>query len=157
MLPVLLSFVIIGTGYSSDIDDVTKVQSCHLRELELCTVGALSIVQSPTGLPVTELEIKRQCGLFNESAACFESYVDLCITDNGLMKHFLEMFAVDLIKLKSEFCDVSSEWHKNYTEHAKCLRSVQRKYQQECTQDFQVGFEGIHKVTLGQRMATGCW
>lgn len=154
---VLLSFAIIGTAYSLDTDGLGKAQSCHMREIELCAVGALSLVQSPTGLPVTEPEIKRQCGYLNETTACFESYIDLCFNENGMLKPLVDMFAGDLITLKNEFCDVNSEFHKNYTKHAKCFRSIQTKHQQECMQDFQVGFEGIHKVSIGQRLSTTCW
>lgn len=129
--------------------------SCHLRELELCSVGLFSIFQNPNGLPSSETDLKRQCEYFNESGQCFDDYAQTCLTSSQLP--MLSMFTADLVDLGRQFCSQSSELRRNYTKHVACLREVQRKHQRPCLTDLQVGFEAIHKINHSLRLATSCW
>lgn len=123
--------------------------------MELCVIGAVSILQNPNGIPVTETEIDRHCELMKESCDCFNSYSDRCLTN--LQASTVRFITKDIFKLEKEFCNNGTELRENYLKHANCLRDVQKKYQKTCLKDFQVGFEGIHKVDRMMRLPTACW
>lgn len=136
-------------------NDLDGPESCHLRELELCSMGILSIIQNPNGLPMKESEFKRQCEYFNESIQCFEKYSNHCMTKHQAA--LIDVFTRNPIKLAREFCQVESEFRMNYTKHIECFREIQNKYQRPCLTDFQAGFEGIHKMNASFRLTTACW
>lgn len=151
----VLLIVIITTIFSIEPNESSEVESCHLRELELCVIGAVSMIQNPNGIPVTETEIIRQCELMKESCDCFTAYADHCLTKSqASMARFVLR---DLFKLEKEFCNNGSELRENYLKHANCLKDVQKKYQKACLKDFQVGFEGIHKVDRTMHLPIACW
>lgn len=129
--------------------------SCHLRELEICLVGVGSLLQNPNGLPANEADMKRQCEFLNESSDCFENYAQRCLTN--VQSSVASLVSSPLFELKRDFCQQGSEFRTNYLKNANCLRDVQQKYQTQCATDFQVGFEGIHKMNHSMRLATACW
>lgn len=132
-----------------------SIESCHLRELELCAVGAAAMFQNPNGVPISQTELKRQCEYLNESIDCFEDYADNCLTK--LQGSMLSLFGHDIGTIQREFCDESTQLRQNYTKLAPCLRNIQRKYQFECVSDLQAGFESIHKLNISTRLSTLCW
>lgn len=111
--------------------------------------------QNPNGIPVSQIELKRQCEYLNESMDCFEEYSDNCLTK--LQGSLFNLFAHDIDSTQKEFCDENSQLRRNYTKLAPCFRNVQRKHQFECINDLQAGFESIHKLSIGNRMSTLCW
>lgn len=129
-------------------------ESCHLRELELCTVGAASMFQNPNGIPLSQKEIKRQCEYLSESTDCYQDYTNLCMTK--IQSGIFQMFGRDIKLLQEDFCDDKSDLRKNYTKFGPCLREIQQKYQRVCISDLQAGFEGIHKVNTTSRLPTTC-
>lgn len=151
-LVLVFTFVVI---VSTEPLKSSEIESCHLRELELCVVGAVSILQNPNGIPTTEIEINRHCELIMESSDCFHSYADRCLTK--LQDSLANFVFKDLFKLEKDFCTNGTELRQDYLKHASCLREVQKKYQKVCLKDFQVGFERIHKLDRGLRLSTACW
>lgn len=157
-VPLLLFLPIVGLAFTSLAPAAglgPSSDSCHLRELEICAIGGLSILQNPNGLPVREVELKRQCEFFNESVQCFEDFKGRCL--HQLQVSVLDLFTSQLNGLAEQFCEPQSELRKNYTRHVACLRNIQRKFQRRCATDLQVGFEAIHKTSADLRLATACW
>lgn len=132
-----------------------ELESCHLREIELCSMGLMSMFQNPNGLPVRGAELKRQCEYFNESMECLRKFSENCLTDSQL--GLVDLFTRNPSQTVGEFCETGSELRTNYTKHIACFREIQRKHQRPCLTDFQAGFEGIHKVNASLMLATACW
>uniref|UniRef100_A0A6G1SDH8 Uncharacterized protein n=1 Tax=Aceria tosichella TaxID=561515 RepID=A0A6G1SDH8_9ACAR len=128
--------------------------SCHLRELELCAMGVMSIFQNPNGLPMSQIDMTRQCEYLNESVQCFDDYSHRCLSAN--QARIANMFTGNVIQLARDFCRDDSELRRNYTKHVSCFREVQRDHQRHCMTDFQVGFEGIHKMATAKRLPLAC-
>lgn len=150
-----LNFQVDSLGANNNKDDGEAPESCHLRELELCSMGLVSIFQNPNGLPQTSGELKRQCEFFNESIRCHHRYSNHCLSSDQY--EFMHLFAKNAFYVVEEFCSDNSELRANYTNHVECLREIQRKHQKNCLTDFQVGFEALHKLTAGDRLTTACW
>jgi hypothetical protein len=131
------------------------IESCHLRELELCTMGVMAIFQNPNGLPMSKTEMDRQCEYLRESLQCFDDYNQNCLSTNQFKT--VEMFTGSAIQLARDFCQDDSDLRRNYTKYVSCFREVQRNHQRHCMTDFQVGFEGIHKLGHSKRLALACW
>ena len=138
----------------ADLDE-DSMRSCHWREFDLCSIGAFSLFQNPNGLAQSELELRRQCELLNESVRCFNQYANKCLTE--MQSKLFRWFGASGSRLVGDFCSAQSELRRNYTKHVQCLRLVQRDFQRPCMTDFQVGLESIHRANLSTRLITGCW
>lgn len=140
---------------SSFVAGRPEISSCHLREVELCLVGAGSLFQNPNGLPIGGKEMMRQCELLNEAVDCYEDYKQLCLSETqGSLADWL---AGDLFLVERELCSNGTELNTKYLKHAPCLRQAQKKLQRLCMLDLQAGFEGIHKVEPSLRLPSACW
>ena len=153
----MIVFIVSLYSQSSLLSGLTLAPeaTCHLRELELCAIGAASLFQNPKGLPVSDREFKRQCEQFRESAQCFEEYNDRCLTDTQHL--MVDLFAGDVFNIERDLCTNGTELNRDYLKHAECLRDVQKKYQRTCVSDLVVGFESIHKVNRTIKLPIACW
>lgn len=152
---LFLQVVIGGAPAAGEIERKGGVASCHLRELELCMLGTISMFQNPNGIPIASAEFNRQCEYLQESCECFQDYRDNCMTK--LQAGLLEPFVRDLGEFEDEFCTNGTKTNSIYMKHAACLRGVQKKFQRSCVADMQVGFESIHKIAHNMRLPTACW
>lgn len=128
---------------------------CHMRELELCSIGTASIFQNPNGLPANGAELKRQCEFLEESADCFDDYAERCLT--GQQSMLVSFLKASPVELSRAFCTNGSYVNVKYLKHVTCYREIQTKHQRECLLDLQVGLEGIHKLEHSLRLPTACW
>lgn len=156
---VVLVFLILAVSASDKGGEIERkggVASCHLRELELCSLGTVSMFQNPNGIPVAPgAEFNRQCEYLQESSECFQDYRDNCMTK--MAANLVQPIMRDLGKFEDEFCTNGTQIYATYMKHASCFRDVQKKHQRPCFADLQVGFEAIHKIQPETRMPTACW
>lgn len=147
VLVAALAFVLVSGSLGLD--------SCHLRELDICVIGIASILQNPNGLPVDQAQIERQCEYMRETADCFGQYASKCMTER--QASLLAMFSGQFMRIQDEMCRNETSIRRDYIKKATCLRDVQRKHQRACASDLQAGFAWIHKVNRSTKLSTACW
>lgn len=147
-LVVLISSLLLTTSSSGS-------DMCHLRELDICIVGAASLLQNPNGLPISQAEIERQCEYMQESTDCFSNYASKCMTERQGM--LLAWFSSDFMQVQKDMCSNETAIRQDYVKKATCLREVQRKHQRACASDLQAGFASLHKLNRTTRWPTSCW
>lgn len=131
--------------------------SCHMRELSLCTISALSMFQNPNGLPVKQAEIERQCDMFEEATSCYADYGDRCMT--GRQASLISLLLVGpAMELEKYFCDSASNFRASYVRAASCFRELQKKKQNTCLRQLQAGLERMAaKANHSSLLSFGCW
>lgn len=157
-IPFLLFYIesqVLTTLANSRPASNTISDSCHLRELELCFVGAGAIFQNPNGIPIAKPEIDRLCEIYEESSNCFSSYSERCLTDPQY--ELARFYTGGIFDLQREFCQPESTFRADYMKHASCLKQFQKLHQVECVSQFQVAFEPIHKMEITKRLNLTCW
>lgn len=126
-----------------------------MREIDLCSTLALSILQNPRGLPVADADIDQQCVLLKEAVECTDNYTNRCL--DATARGFADMFFVHARDTRSEFCTKGSVLRETYKKHAPCLNGARKHFLSVCLTDLQVAFEGIHKAMAFSQLTLGCW
>ncbi|XP_003740004.1 uncharacterized protein LOC100897433 [Galendromus occidentalis] len=132
---------------------LTAAQSCHLRELDLCSATLLLFNQNPSGVATTDNELDKQCGFLGEAQQCFKNFTNRCATP--LQRELMSFATEGSNELLKEFCERGSKIRVDYLKHAPCLGQTQPD-QKKCLNDVQVGLERITAAKYTQRIPTAC-
>lgn len=143
VLAVVASVVIVGAS----------AQSCHLRELDLCSATLLLFNQNPSGVATTDNELDKQCGFLKEAQGCFSNFTSRCTTP--LQRELLAFGTEGSNELFKEFCTKGTKIRLEYLKHAPCLGQTQPD-QKRCLNDVQTGLEKISEAKFNDRISTGC-
>lgn len=68
---------------------LTAAQSCHLRELDLCSATLLLFNQNPSGVATTDNELDKQCGFLGEAQQCFKNFTNRLVMHVPQLERFL--------------------------------------------------------------------
>jgi len=128
-------------------------QTCHLRELDLCSATLLLFNQNPSGVATTDAELDKQCAFLGEAQQCFANFTRRCATP--LQRELVAFASEGSGQLFKEFCSRSSKIRKDYLRHAPCLGQTQAD-QKRCLNDVQLGLERISTVRFADRVSTAC-
>lgn len=131
-----------------------ELQTCHLRELDLCLAPIAVFTQSSNSQPVSNQEINRQCKIMLETEVCLKNFTQRCLT--GSQGQFLYMFADGGLDLVRELCRPGSSLRTSYLKHGDCING-QQKAQRVCMRDFQVSLERAVDIDWQSRLKLGCW
>lgn len=133
-----------------------EIQSCHLREFDLCMTSAVVFVQQPQGTKVTEAEIEKQCNLFRETEQCIEEFTNLCMTP--IQDALVDFMSGGVLKYMRDYCKKGSELRKTYLKHGECVQK-QRKNMNRCLIDFQAAVEKstVDDTHWRDRPKVMCW
>lgn len=132
------AFCLVDQASAAAAPAANEVQSCHLREFDLCLTSAIVFIQQPQGSKVNEAEIEKQCKLFNDTENCLDDFTDQCMTP--MQNSMVEFMNGGLIKYMSDYCQKGSDTHKAYLKHGECVQK-QRKQMNKCLVDFQAAVE----------------
>jgi len=128
-------------------------QSCHLRELDLCSATLLLFNQNPSGVATTDNELDKQCGFLGEAQQCFKNFTQRCTTP--LQRELIAFGTEGSMELFKEFCNRGTKIRTDYLKHAPCLGQTQPD-QKRCLNDVQVGLERISTAKFSDRISTAC-
>lgn len=147
---------VLATIYREVDGAAAPVESCHLREFDLCMTSAIVFIQQPQGAKVSEAEIEKQCGLFKETEDCLANFEANCMTKG---QHQLIDFASGgVLKYMKDYCKKGSDTRKLYLKHGDCVNK-QRKQANKCLIDFQAAIEKatVDSTDWKDRPKTLCW
>lgn len=127
-----------------------RCDSCHLRELDLCSAS----VAGMKGVPVNEEEVDKFCGYANEAFECFTSYTDKCMTP--LQKELVAYAMGDGHKATADkFCTHGNDLRTNYLKQAPCLAKAHTAGK-SCAVDGQVALEKIEEAAFQDKVTVAC-
>lgn len=129
---------LLGRASGAAAPATTELQSCHLREFDLCMTSAVVFVQQPAGPKVSEAEIDKQCKLFNDTENCLDDFTDQCMSP--MQDALVDFMSGGVLKYMRDYCQKGSETHKAYLKHGECVQK-QRKPMNKCLLDFQAAVE----------------
>ncbi|XP_067131681.1 uncharacterized protein [Centruroides vittatus] len=131
---------------------LSKQESCHWREMDLCAAtGLLALQNNP--VPQNEAEIDTQCTYLKETVDCANNYTNKCATP--LYKQLISFATAESQENLKGFCTPGNELRKTLLKHSSCLAEVWSE-QAACTTDARAAIEKIPTVEAKDRINLAC-